>query len=269
MKPLFSVIIPTYNRAYVLWRAVQSVLAQTESRWEIIVVDDCSTDCTLRLLEEFRDPRIRALTVSRQGAAAARNRGLEIARAPYVAYLDSDNTWHPDFLKIMLEAIQQDEEFVLWYCGQNYTVWERTEDGQWFLVSQSAEPGRQYTSEEIWQLKGSDTNCMVHRRSILEYIGAWDELCLWGEDWDLFLRVSLQYPDKMKWIPHILVEYRQVYGTGADGVCAETRENKYAEVRNRQYLLKKWGHHPDFAAARSLNVRADDLLPMRAKIAGR
>jgi glycosyltransferase involved in cell wall biosynthesis len=58
MKPMFSIIIPTYNRAYVLWKAVQSVLAQTESRWEIIVVNDGSTDCTLRLLEEFSDARI-------------------------------------------------------------------------------------------------------------------------------------------------------------------------------------------------------------------
>jgi len=58
MEPLFSVVIPTYNRAYVLWKAIESVQAQTESRWEIIVVNDGSNDCTLRLLEEFQDTRI-------------------------------------------------------------------------------------------------------------------------------------------------------------------------------------------------------------------
>lgn len=265
MKPVFSVIIPTYNRAYVLWKAVQSVTAQIEPQWELIVVNDGSADCTLRLLEEFHDERIRTITTPNKGASAARNSGLEIAQSPYVAYLDSDNTWHPDFLEIMHEAIQQNEDFVLWYCGQNYTVWERTEAGKWFLISQETEPRMQYTLPEVWRLKGADTNCMVHRRSIIKTIGGWDEECRWGEDWDFFLRVSLQYPDKVKWIPHILVEYRQVYGSGADGICAEARENKDAEVRGRQYLLEKWGHHPDFAAADRLGIQADTLLLMRAK----
>ncbi len=106
---------------------------------------------------------------------------------------------------------------------------------------------------------------MVHRRSILETVGGWDEECRWGEDWDFFLHVFLRYPDGVKWIPHILVEYRQVFGTGADGICAEARENKDAEVRGRQYLLKKWSHHPDFAATDRLSKQADDLLLMRVK----
>jgi glycosyltransferase involved in cell wall biosynthesis len=266
MNPLFSVVVPTYNRAYVLWRAIQSVLAQTESRWEIVLVNDGSTDCTLRLLEEFHDERIRAVTVARQGAPAARNRGLEIARAPYVAYLDSDNTWHPDFLQVMYDAIRQGDDDVLWYCGQNYSVWERTAAGRWFLISRSAEPGKQYAAAEVWRLKGADTNCMVHRRSIIAEVGGWDEQCHWGEDWDLFLRVFLRYPGRVRWLPHILVEYRQVFGEGADGVCAEAREDREAEVRGRRYLLRKWGHHPDFAAADRLSRRADELLLMRAKV---
>lgn len=264
MSPLFSVIIPTYNRAYVLWRAIESVMAQTESRWEIIVVNDGSTDCTLRLLEEFHDARIRVITVANRGASAARNRGLKLARAPFIAYLDSDNTWHADFIETMHRVIRQNEDDVLWYCGQNYTVWERTEDGRWFLLSREAGPGKQYTSEEIWRLKGADTNCMVHRREILDEVGGWDERCRWGEDWDLFLRVHLRHPDKIKWVPHILVEYRQVFGAGADGVCAEAREDGEEEIKYRRYLLQKWGHHPDFAAADKLGKKVGDLLRMRA-----
>lgn len=265
MKPLFSIIIPTYNRAYVLWKAVQSVAAQTESRWEIIVVNDGSTDCTLRLLEEFRDERIRVLTVEHRGASAARNRGLQLAQAEFIAYLDSDNTWHPRFLEIMLAAIRQDETRVLWYCGQNYTVWERTQSGEWLLISQTAEPGKQFSAEEIWRMKGADTNSIVHRREILETVGGWDEKCYWGEDWDFFLRVFLAFPEKIKWIPHILVEYRQIFGAGADGVCGEARENVGAEIEGRRYLLEKWRHQPDFAAHESLIKRAEDLKLMRAE----
>ncbi|MGB9180292.1 MAG: glycosyltransferase family A protein [Pyrinomonadaceae bacterium] len=266
MKPIFSIIIPTYNRAYVLWKAIQSVIAQTEPRWEIIVVNDGSNDCTLRLLEEFQDTRIRAITVSNQGPAAARNRGVRLACAPYIAYLDSDNTWHTDFLEVMHEAIQQNNDCVLWYCGQNSTIWERTEDGRWALIAQKAEPRKQFTAQEVWRLQGADTNCMVHRRAILERVGGWDEACHWIEDWDFFLRVFLEYPERVKWVPHILAEYRQIFGAGADGICGEARENRDEEIRGRRYLLKKWGHHPEFAAADKLSVQADDLMMMRAKV---
>jgi glycosyltransferase involved in cell wall biosynthesis len=261
----FSIITPTYNRAYVLWRGIQSIIAQTETNWEIIVVNDGSTDCTLRLLEEFHDERIRVLTTANRGPSAARNRGLEIARGEFIAYLDSDNIWHPEFLETMREAIQEANDCVLWYCGQNYTCWERTDRGDWFLISRQIEPGKQYSREEIWQMKGADTNCIVHRRSIIERVGGWDEQCHWGEDWDFFLRVFLEFPERIKWIPHILVEYRQIFGTGADGICGKARENVEEEIRKRRYLLNKWSHHPDFAAHKSLNKQAKDLLSMRAK----
>ncbi|HJQ71143.1 MAG TPA: glycosyltransferase family A protein [Blastocatellia bacterium] len=264
MEPIFSVILPTYNRAYVLWKAVASVVAQTERRWELIVVDDGSTDCTLRLVEEFHDARIRALSVTNQGPSAARNRGVEVARAPYVAYLDSDNTWHANFLEVMLEAINKDGEIVLWYCGQNSTFWERTADGQWALISQSPEPRAQYSYEDVWRLRGPDTSCMVHRREALERVGGWDEQCRWVEDWDLFLRIFLTHHGKVRWVPHILVEYRQVFGEGADGICAQAREDRFEEVGGRQYLLQKWGGHPDFDAADRLSKQADDLKLMRS-----
>jgi glycosyltransferase involved in cell wall biosynthesis len=67
LPPLFSIILSTYNRAYVLWRAILSVLAQTEPRWELLVVDDGSTDDTPRLMEEFHDPRIRTLPTAHHG----------------------------------------------------------------------------------------------------------------------------------------------------------------------------------------------------------
>src|SRR4051812_38606117 len=91
--PLFSIILPTYNRAYVLWRAIESVLAQSEAHWELLVVDDGSIDDTRRLMEEFHDSRIHTVKTDHHGPSAARNLGWQKTQAPYVAYLDSDNTW--------------------------------------------------------------------------------------------------------------------------------------------------------------------------------
>jgi len=166
----------------------------------------------------------------------------------------------------MLKATEKNESIVLWYCGQNYNCWERNKNGEWFLIPQEAEPGKQYTAQEIWRLKGADTNCMVHRREILETVGGWDEQCGWCEDWDFFLRVFLEYPGRIKWTGNILVEYRQVFGSGADGICAEARENVEREIINRRYLLEKWKTHPDFAASETLNKGPKDFLSMRAKV---
>ena len=260
--PLFSVILPTYNRAYVLWRAVLSVLSQTERRWELVVVDDGSTDCTRRLLEEFRDPRVRVLTTGRRGPSAARNAGCRVARAPYVAYLDSDNEWRPAYLARMLDAVARHPEAVVWYCGQRTTFWRRSEAGEWTKESELDETRAQFSLEDALALKGPDANCIVHRREALAEVGGWDERCRWLEDWDLFARFAVRFPGGLRWVPEVLVEYRQVHGAGADGVCAETARDPALNRAAWEYLIEKWRPVPGFAAtaerlaAKHLSVRS-------------
>src|SRR5215210_6587961 len=225
MMPLFSIILPTYNRAYVLWRAIQSILAQTESRWELIVVDDGSTGDTRRLMEELPDPRLRTVVTENHGPSAARNLGGHLSSAPYLAYLDSDNTWHPEFLSTMLDAIESHPTKVLWYCGQHTRMWRREAGGEWKIEMEQDDLRAQYTLEEALQLKSPDTNCMVHTRDVLTETGGWDEACRWLEDWDFFTRCLIRYPEGVHWIAKVMVEYRQVYGPDVDGLCATTVED--------------------------------------------
>ena len=248
MDPLFSIILPTFNRAYVVWRAIQSVLAQTEARWELLVIDDGSTDRTSRVLEEFRDPRIRTFTTTNRGPAAARNYGARLARATYLAYLDSDNTWHPEFLATMRLAIQRHAGGVLWYCGQHTSIWRRSVNGTWTLERMTVDPRGQYSVDEVLQLKGADTSCIVHTAQALEDVGGWDERCYWLEDWDLFARCALRYPSNFHWVPRVLVEYRQVFGDDVDGVCATTVQDPGRNRAAWQYLIEKWRARPGFAA---------------------
>ncbi|MEM7133860.1 MAG: glycosyltransferase family A protein [Chloroflexota bacterium] len=264
MAPLFSIILPTYNRAYVLWRSILSIIAQTEERWELIVVNDGSTDRTLRLLEEFGDPRIRVVTTTNQGPSAARNRGIKEAQAPFIAYLDSDNRWLPEFLAVMNETIERSPKCVFWHCGSIGTWWERGRHGTWKFISEKGGPAQPISYEGVWQMKAADTNCMVHRASVAEVVGGWDEQCRWVEDWDFFLRVYLAYPGQVQHVPDVLVEYRQVHGEGADGICGEAREDRTTEVAGRRYLLEKWQHHPDFAAGDKLSVNEESLKLHRA-----
>lgn len=96
---LVTVVMPAYNRASMIGAAIQSVLEQSHRNFELLVIDDGSTDDTVKVAESFADPRIRILRLARQGVSGARNAGLMEARGDLVAYLDTDNTWTPDHLR--------------------------------------------------------------------------------------------------------------------------------------------------------------------------
>jgi len=107
MTPRCSVILPTYNRLGVLPRAVASVLAQDMPDFELLIVDDCSTDRTSDWLKTQTDPRIRAIAATRNGGpSAARNLGLDAARAPIASFLDSDDVYRPNRLSRALAVFR-------------------------------------------------------------------------------------------------------------------------------------------------------------------
>ncbi|MEI9929130.1 MAG: glycosyltransferase family A protein [Rhizomicrobium sp.] len=105
VKPLFSVIIPVYNRADVVADAIQSVLAQSCQDFEIIVVDDGSTDAPRPVVDAFGDPRIRFHAQANRGGGAARNTGIDLAHGRYVAFLDSDDRYLPQHLETMHDLL--------------------------------------------------------------------------------------------------------------------------------------------------------------------
>ncbi|WP_435552238.1 glycosyltransferase family 2 protein [Natrinema sp. CGMCC1.2065] len=119
-----SVIIPTYNRAATLPRAIDSALAQTIDDLEVVVVDDGSTDDTESVLAEYEDPRVRpVIHATNRGANVARNTGLDHARGEYVAFLDSDDEWQPAKLERQLAALEdRSSDWVGAYCGTAYDL---------------------------------------------------------------------------------------------------------------------------------------------------
>jgi glycosyltransferase involved in cell wall biosynthesis len=107
-EPVVSVIVPTLDAAAFLPAAIASVLDQTFDQFELIVVDDGSTDATQDFLQSCDDPRLRVVTQPRQGAAAARNRGVSLAKAPLLAFLDADDLWHRDKLAAQCAVLDAD-----------------------------------------------------------------------------------------------------------------------------------------------------------------
>ena len=125
-NPRVTVVTALYNAASFIGPTIESVLAQSFTDWEMIVVDDCSTDDSARVVAGYaaRDPRIVLLGLEQNsGAAVARNRAIEAARGRYIAFLDSDDCWHPDKLRKQLDFMQHNSYALThtWYERQDET----------------------------------------------------------------------------------------------------------------------------------------------------
>jgi len=201
MPPKVSVIIPTYNRRELVQEAIDSVLAQTYTDYEIIVVDDGSTDGTREALQERYGDRIRYVWQENQGESAARNRGIEMARGEYIAFLDSDDVWLPEKLSKQVNLLDYSPEVGLVCCYEH-------------KVNESGKPlpGLEKDCQNITfqnlclrNLVGS-TSTVVIRKQILTQVGEFDDSIRYGEDWDLWLRVVLV--SRIKCITEPLVRVR-------------------------------------------------------------
>lgn len=252
MKPTISIILPTYNRCYILWRAIQSVLNQTHRNWELLIIDDGSTDQTARCVSYFRDSRIRYFFQENAGPSAARNFGVTQAQSDLIGYLDSDNYYHPRFIEIMTHALLQKKSKVFAFCAKNSTKFElrkkNAADGFDLLpVSYSIDHTLNFSPERVFKMEvGADTNTFIHWNYVWDTIGGWDESCHWLEDWDFNARVALHYPTGVLRVKQALVEYEQVHGEWADGLCAKAREHSDEEIKARQYLYEKYKDEPLF-----------------------
>lgn len=198
-QPLFSVIIPTYNRAEKVVRAVQSVLAQTFSDYEIWVVDDGSTDGTEQALSPYLE-RIHYLPQENCGAAAARNTGLQHSTGKYVAFLDSDDWWYPQKLQAISSALHSHPEVGLFYSPCEVV----NEEGErlWIDYSRSVQ-GSGYLPLLMGDFLALSS--AVVKRECLARALAFDPAMVPCEDWDLWLHIARSYPIYL--VPEVLVRF--------------------------------------------------------------
>lgn len=181
-EPQVSIIMPTWNRAGFIGRAIESVLAQSFPHWELRVIDDGSTDETGSIVRRYQsDPRIHYRYQEHQGAAIARNRGLAEGRGDIVAYLDSDNVWYPHYLAAMIEAFDAHPEQPSVYAAQ--LMVDRA-TGQ---ASIRADP---FSKDRLRTEMYIDLNVFAHRRSLFTSRGGFDESLQRFLDWDLVQRYT-------------------------------------------------------------------------------
>jgi len=187
--PKVSVIIPTYNRLPMLMEAVESVLAQDFQDYELIVVDDGSTDGTAEELQRF-GRRIKLLQhAQNRGVSAARNRGILQARGKYIAFLDSDDLWLKEKLKVQVAFMDDNPQYPLCYTDE---IWIRRGKRVNAMLKHSKYSG--WVFEKCLPLCIISPSSALMRKILFSKVGLFDEALPVCEDYDFWLRVTARFP---------------------------------------------------------------------------
>lgn len=181
-----SVIIPTYNRAHLLYKSINSVLEQTVSPKEIIIVDDFSTDNTKEVVESFQSDKIKYIPNARlKGANGARNTGILMAKGNYIAFQDSDDIWLPTKIEKQVEFMVENPEVDMCFCSLNL-----------INSSRGMVPNRKIEPEEMEHLleRGNFISTQtIFMKKEVAWNTLFDENLKRYQDWDFCLRVSKKY----------------------------------------------------------------------------
>jgi glycosyltransferase involved in cell wall biosynthesis len=202
-----SVVIPAYNAERTIRETVKSVLDQSFADFELLVIDDGSTDGTLSVLEGFTDKRLQVHSFSNAGLSASRNRGTALARGQFVAFLDADDLWTPGKLAAQLEALERHPEAVLAYSWVNYMDSQSKPLGQGLRRSDS---GLVLEALLLVNFLESGSNPLIRRTQLIE-AGGFDETLTSGEDWDCWLRLAAHRSFML--VPQADVLYRKSAGS--------------------------------------------------------
>lgn len=206
--PLITVVIPAYNAERTILQTIASVQEQTFGDFEVIVINDGSTDRTLELLGNIQNERLKVYSYSNGGLSVVHNRGLAHATGEFIAFLDADDLWTPDKLELQLSALQQNPEAGVaysWTCNMS-------EKGDSFYPGHSVNfEGDVYPKLLMCgNFIGTNSNCLIRRQAI-ESVGGFDSTIKFCEDWDLFLRLAARWPFVV--VPKAQILYRQSSGT--------------------------------------------------------
>lgn len=228
--------MPCRNSAGYLPTSIGSILAQSKVDWELIVVDDGSSDDPHTWINAQQDQRIRLISQTQQGVSAARNKGLLESSAPYIAFLDADDTWEPNFLRVMLDALLAHPKAALAYCG-------------WQNIGLSGPQGEPFTPpdyEKTDKRLALFSRCRwpIHaalvRRDAIVRAGGFDITLTNAEDYALWLRIALDAP--IVRVPEVLAHY---HFHGASQASSNRVRAALHHHRAQQAYLKS---NPEFRA---------------------
>ncbi len=208
--PFISIVIPTFNRAEYISKALNSVIDQTFKDWELIIVDNNSTDHTDKIINQYTDPRIRYLKIKNDGVIAkSRNLGIEVSKGEWIAFLDSDDWWTKDKLEVCFNNIHNNVDFI-------YHKVEVIDANQKFYYLKNKFKGRKLNRPILNDLlvgaikhgNAIGSSSVIVRKSLLDKIGGISENknLVASEDYNTWLRIA-QITDQFKYLEKRLGYY--------------------------------------------------------------
>jgi glycosyltransferase involved in cell wall biosynthesis len=220
--PEVSVIMPAYNHARYLGEAIESVLSQTLTPLEVIVVDDGSTDATSEVLDRYKD-RIRIIRQVNQGVSAARNNGAAVAMGEYLAFLDADDLWALEKLERQIECFANKRELGLVHCG----VIEIDAEGRRLKTLDQGMSGwvaREMLLFERPVILGGGSGALIPRK-VFQEVGGFDPQLSTSADWDLYYRIASLW--RVGFVAEPLLQYR-LHGSNMHGDIGAMRRDMLA-----------------------------------------
>lgn len=190
---MISVIIPLYNKEHYVAKTISSVLAQTYQNFELIIVNDGSTDHSAEIVSSFSDSRIRYVEQANGGVSSARNHGLRLAKGDFIAFLDADDTWYPDFMEQMLKLYHDYPDYSFFCCAQQNRL------------IPTLPPGISIVEDHCKFFYIYCTGSVLIKKHVFDELGGFREGVQHGEDLDMWLRIGCKY--KTVYINKELISY--------------------------------------------------------------
>jgi glycosyltransferase involved in cell wall biosynthesis len=198
-----SVIIPAYNAELTIKETIGTVLKQTFSDWELIVINDGSSDKTLEIVRGITDERLKVFDYEQGGVSIARNRGISHATGEYIAFLDADDLWTPDKLELQLEALQKNPEAGVAYSWTYFTD-EQAKPS--YPGNRVFYQGNVYPHLLLSNFLISASNPLILKQAITS-VGEFDPTIKLGEEWEFYLRLAAKWHFVV--VPQYQFFYRQ------------------------------------------------------------
>lgn len=261
-QPEISVIMPTYNRAGIITQAIDSIVNQTFQNWELIIVDDGSTDDTGKIVEAIKDPRIRYLKQTNQGPAAARNYGISKAAGKWICYLDSDDELLPECLETMLKWLNKHPQAVFAFPRAQRTR-ELYENGKLIeSIDDSGDTPPTFSIKDIFMRNaGFACDGFMHLRRLYSEGIKWDEKLAAIEDWEFMMSIGEKYPQGFLYVPVVLYKYSQRYG--ADNLVSQATYSTWADAF--EYIYQKHKDQPMLKGQQWYPAKAEKWRKLQAE----
>jgi len=238
-----SVVVPLYNKEKAIARTIDSILNQTISDFELIVVDDGSTDDSLKVVQCIKDKRLRVIHKENGGVSSARNRGIREAKGDYIALLDGDDLWDASFIEEQVRLIEDFPDAGMWGVSIAFI-----RDGKYYKWEQGMGEGYRGYVENYFGTLHNDLFCsssVVIRKDVFEKVGYFDERISSSEDLDMWYRIILKYP--VVFYDKILVYYNQ----DAENRVAYDTDVRFPLTKDIKFYFDKhneeFEHNPVFS----------------------